>query len=118
MTPEEMEQSLGGLESKVKRIEDAQVVQGVLEHRIEDQIESLRAAIEAEFRAAEETRRMAEATARGAEATLRATENLREVVASHEERLVGVEDAMRSLFETMERFIRGLESNGHKQGNP
>jgi len=118
MTPEEIEQSLGGLESKVKRIEDAQIVQGVLERRIEDQIDSLRAAIEAEFRGAEETRRIAEATARGAEATLRATENLREVVAGHEERLVGVEDAMNALFEHMDRFIRGLESNGHKQGNP
>jgi len=125
MTPEEMGKSLGGLTSKVKHIEDAQIVQGVLERRIEDQIDSLRAAIESEFRAAEEIRRMAEATNRAADATLRATENLREVVASHEERLVGVEDrtasleaAMRSLFDHMDRFIRGLKSNGHKQDNP
>jgi len=118
MTPEDMEKSLGGLESKVKRMEDAQIVQGVLERRIEDRIESLTAA-------AEETRR-------GAEATARAAESLLQVVASHEHRLAGVEErlagledsrasmeaAMRSLFERMDRFIRGLESNGHKQDNP
>ncbi len=39
----------------------------------------------------------------------------------HEERLSGVEErqasleaAMRALFETVDRFIRGLEGNGHK----
>jgi hypothetical protein len=99
-------------------MEDAQIVQGVVERRIEDQIESLTAAIESGYRLAEETRR-------GGEATLKATESLLQVVGSHEGWMVGVEDrtpsleaAMKSLFELMDRFIRGLESNGHKQGNP
>jgi predicted nucleic acid-binding Zn-ribbon protein len=110
MTFEEMEKSLGGLVAQMKHIEDAQIVQGVLERRIEERIDSLAAA---------------------AEANNRAVEKLLEVVSAHEERLVGVEDrlaaaeerwarteaAMHALFEQMDRFIRGLGADGHK-GTP
>jgi chromosome segregation ATPase len=108
VTLEEMEKSLGGLVAQMKRIEDAQIVQGVLEHRIEERIDSLAAA---------------------AEATNSAAEKLLQVVTVHEQRLVGVEDrlaaaeerwarteaAMHALFEQMDRFIRGLGSDGHKR---
>lgn len=88
----------------MKHIEDAQIVQGVLERRIEERIEALAAA---------------------AETTNRSAETLLQVVTAHEERLVGVEDrqaemraAMQALFETIDRFIRGLGPDGHKQGTP
>lgn len=113
MTFEEMEKSLGGLTAQMKLIENAQVVQGVLEHRIDQRIEALTAA--------------AEATNRASHANHQALDKLLEIVASHEERLTGVESetatlrdgmtrmeaAMNALFEHMDRFIRGLESNGH-----
>jgi hypothetical protein len=41
MTLEEMEKSLDGLMAQMKHIEDAQILQGVLERRIEDQIDSV-----------------------------------------------------------------------------
>lgn len=112
-----MEKSLDGLVAQMKHIEDAQIVQGVLERRIEERIDSLAAA---------------------AEATNRAVDKLLQVVTVHEERLVGVEDrlaaaeerlaaaeerwarteaAMHALFEQMDRFIRGLGADGHK-GTP
>ncbi len=106
-----MEKSLGGLVAQMKHIEDAQTVQGVLERRIEEQIESLTAV---------------------AEATNRSLEKLLQVAAGHEQRLARVEDrladaderwarteaAMNALFEHMDRFIRGLGPDGHKQGTP
>lgn len=100
----------------MKRIEDAQTVQGALEHRIESRIEALAAS---------------------AELTNRAAETLLQVAARHEERLAGVEgrlvgvedqmstlrdgmatiqSAMTALFNRMDRFIRGFESNGHEKG--
>ena len=118
MTFEEMEKSLKGLVAQIKHIEDAQIVQGVLERRSEDRIESLGDRIES--------------LATAAEATNSAVEKLLQVVTVHEGRLVGVEDrlaaaeehwarteaAMHALFEQMDRFIRGLGSDGHKQGTP
>ena len=112
-----MEKSLGGRVALMKHIEDAQIVQGVLERRSEDRIESLGARIES--------------LATAAEATNSAVEKLLQIVRVHEERLVGVEDrqaaaeerwarteaAMHALFEQMDRFIRGLGSDGHK-GTP
>jgi len=110
MTFEEMEKSLGGLVAQMKHIEDAQIVQGVLEHRIEEQIESVWNRIDSLSAAAERTNS--------------SVEKLLQVVTAHEERLVGVEDrqaemqtAMKALFETIDRFIRGLGSDGHK-GTP
>jgi hypothetical protein len=104
MTFEEMEKSLKELVAQMRHIEDAQIVQGVLERRLEDRIDSLVAT---------------------AEATNRAVDRLLQVVTAHEERLVGVEDrlaameaAMKALFENIDRFIRGLGSDGHKQGKP
>jgi chromosome segregation ATPase len=116
MTLEEMEKSLGGLVAQMKHIENAQIVQGVLERRIEDQIESLGDRIDS--------------LAAAAETTNKAVEKLLQVTTAHEGRLVGVEDrlaaaeerwarteaAMHALFEQMDRFIRGLGSNGHKKG--
>jgi hypothetical protein len=103
MTFEEMEKSLGGLVAQMKHIEDAQIVQGVLERRIEERIDALAAS---------------------AEATNKAVDKLLQVVTVHEERLAGVEDrtaameaAMKALFEQMDRFLRGLGSDGHK-GTP
>jgi predicted ArsR family transcriptional regulator len=103
MTFEEMEKSLKALVAQIRHIEDAQIVQGVLERRSEDRIESLAAA---------------------AERTNSSVEKLLQVVTAHEERLVGVEDrqaemqaSMKALFETIDRFIRGLGSDGHK-GTP
>ena len=46
MTFEEMEKSLKALVAQIRHIEDAQIVQGVLERRSEDRIESLAAAAE------------------------------------------------------------------------
>ncbi len=110
MTFEEMEKSLGGLAAQMKHIENAQIVQGVLERRIEQQVESVWDRIDS--------------LAAAAQATNRAVEKLLQVVTAHEERLVGVEDrlaaneaAMKALFENMDRFIRGLGSDGHKPGN-
>ena len=118
MTFEEMEKSLGGLAAQMKHIENAQIVQGVLERRIEQQIDSLWDRIDSIVAAAE-------ATNRAVEKTNRAVEKLLQVVTAHEERLVGVEDrlaaneaAMKALFEHMDRFIRGLGSDGHKRGTP
>ncbi len=111
MTFEEMEKSLGGLAAQMKHIENAQIVQGVLERRIEQQVESVWDRIDS--------------LAAAAQATNRAVEKLLQVVTAHEERLVGVEDrlaaneaAMKALFENMDRFIRGLGSDGHKKGTP
>jgi uncharacterized protein YhaN len=105
-----MEKSLGGLVAQMKHIEDAQIVQGVLEHRIEQQIESVWDRIDL----------LATATER----TNSTVEKLLQVVTVHEERLAGVEDrtaameaAMKALFEQMDRFLRGLGSDGHK-GTP
>jgi ABC-type hemin transport system substrate-binding protein len=107
MTFEEMEKSLKGPVAQIKHIEDAQVVQGVLERRSEDRIDSLADRIDS--------------LAAAAEATNSAAEKLLQVVTVHEQRLVGVEDrtaameaAMKALFEQMDRFIRGLGSDGHK----
>jgi len=110
MTFEEMEKSLKELVAQIRHIEDAQIVQGVLERRSEDRIELLAAA---------------------AEKTNSAVEKLLQVATVHEQRLVGVEDrlaaaderwarteaAMHALFEQMDRFIRGLGPDGHK-GTP
>jgi hypothetical protein len=41
MTAEEVEKSLGRLVAQMEHIENAQIVQGVLERRIEEQIDSL-----------------------------------------------------------------------------
>lgn len=38
------------------------------------------------------------------------------IAEKHEERLNALEAAMHALFEHMDRFIRGLESDGHKGG--
>jgi len=125
MTFEEMERSLKGLVVQIKHIEDAQIVQGVLERRSEDRIESLGDRIES--------------LATAAEATNSTAEKLLQVVTSHEARLVGVEDRlagvqdrtaaaeerwarteapMHALFEQMDRFIRKLGSDGHQKGIP
>jgi len=132
MTPEDMEKSLGGLTSKVKHMEDAQIVQGVLERRIEDQIQGLTAALEFTERRTREALEVADRVAHGADALLKVAAGHEQRLAAAEERLSSAEDRLQgveervarlesgmiSLFERMDRFIRGLESNGHKQGNP
>jgi chromosome segregation ATPase len=124
MTLEEMEKSLDGLMVQMKHIEDAQIVQGVLERRIEDQIDSLADRIDS-------LADRIDSLAAAAEATNSAVDKLLQVAAGHEERLAGVEDrlaaseerwarteaAMHALFEQMDRFIRGLGADGHK-GTP
>jgi len=116
MTFEEMEKSLTGLTAQMKIIENAQIVHGALEHRIDQRIEALTEA--------------AEATNRASQANHRALDKLLEVVAIHEERLANVESesatlregltrmetAMSALFEQMDRFIRGLKPNGQGKG--
>ena len=97
MTFEEMEKSLKELVAQMRHIEDAQVVQGVLERRIEDRIDSLAAV---------------------AERTNEAVDKLLQVATIHEERLAANEAALKALLETIDRFIRGLGTDGHKQGNP
>jgi hypothetical protein len=104
MTFEEMEKSLKELVVQIRHIGDAQIVQGVLERRSEDRIDTLAAA---------------------AERTNSAAEKLLQVVTVHEQHLVGIEDrqaemrdAMKALFETIDRFIRGLGPDGHKKGTP
>ena len=97
MTYEEMEKSLKELVAQMRHIEDAQIVQGVLERRIEDRIDSLVAA---------------------AETTNEAVDKLLQVATKHEDRLTANEAALKALLETIDRFIRGLGTDGHKQGNP
>jgi hypothetical protein len=96
MTYEEMEKSLKELVAQMRHIEDAQIVQGVLERRIEDRIDSLVAA---------------------AETTNEAVDKLLQVATKHEDRLTANEAALKALLETVDRFIRGLGTDGHKQGN-
>jgi hypothetical protein len=81
----------------MRHIEDAQIVQGVLERRIGDRIDSLVAA---------------------AETTNEAVDKLLQVATKHEDRLTANEAALKALLETIDRFIRGLGTDGHKQGNP
>jgi hypothetical protein len=43
-----------------------------------------------------------------------ATKALTEVVEGHDQQLQVMQAAMTALFERMDRFIRGLETDGHK----
>ncbi len=102
MTFEEIEQSLAGIDKSLKGLRDNQEVQGAMLWRTENNLDRLEAALEH--------------LADGQASLLAATKNLSEVVASHESQSVEMRAAMHALFERMDRFIRGLESNGHKTG--
>ncbi len=88
MTFEEMEKSLLPLH-------DHQVAEGVMLHRVENNLDRLEAMVEK---------------------NTQAIEKLAEIAESHESRLQVMQAAMTALFERMDRFIRGLESDGHKGG--
>ncbi len=56
--------------------------------------------------------RVDQAVARNTEAIARNTEAIGKLA----DGMLIMQGAMRSLFERMDRFIRGLESDGHKRG--
>ncbi len=56
--------------------------------------------------------RVDQAVARNTEAIARNTEAIGKLA----DGMLTMQGAMRSLFERMDRFIRGLESDGHKRG--
>ncbi|MGH9398086.1 MAG: hypothetical protein ACRD18_14700 [Terriglobia bacterium] len=122
MTYEQIEKIVGELASHMRQIEDAQVVQGVLEHRLERRIDGLAAMIEVTNQSVQSL----------SETTLvigNAVSTLIEQAKSQEDRTAKLEDrtaelerseitmraAMEALFARMDRFIRGIEGNGHKQ---
>ena len=85
MTYEEMEKSLVALR-------DNQVVQGEVLYRLELAVE-----------------RNSEATARNSEATARNSD----AIAKLADGFLLLQAAMKGLAETVDRFIKGLETNGH-----
>jgi len=87
MTLEEMERGLKGLE-------DNATVQGAMMHRLENNLDRLEAIV-----------------AQNSEAIARNTEAIHHLANGQ----ASTQSAMHLLFERMDRFIRGLESDGHKK---
>ena len=85
--------TLGEVEVALSRLTDNQIVQGELLARLEHVVE-----------------RNAEAIARNTEAIARNTEAIERLT----DRTDVMQSAMERLFEHMDRFIRGLEGNGHR----
>jgi hypothetical protein len=88
MTMEELERGL-------KVLQDNMTVQGVMMHRIENNLDRLESDLS----------RVESLAARNSEAIEKLTDGMTIMQA-----------AMKSLFDHMDRFIRGLESDGHHRG--
>jgi len=97
MTFEQMERALNGITDKLNSITDNLAVQGQLLDRFEKQ---------SERRAEEQDERI--------RALLTIGENHERRLADTEERTRSMQAAMTSLFEHIERFIRGLGTDGHR----
>lgn len=76
-----------------KELEDSLIVQARLLDRVDRKLEDL-----ADYATGQQKR----------------IDGLLQIVESHEARLGTMQAAMTSLFEHIERFIQGLESDGHK----
>ena len=116
MTFEEMEKSLAGIEDSLKGLRDNQEVQGVMLWRMENNLDRLEAAVEQLAHGMT----LLQSAMKGLIGTV---EGLTETVEVHEkqhaedrEQMRVMQAAMTALFERMDRFIRGLESDGHKTG--
>ncbi len=116
MTLEEMERGLKGLEDNI-------TVQGTMMYRLENNMDRLEHNME---RLENNLEGLTSAVALNTEAIARNTEaigRIMEVVVRHDGAIAKLTDgmslmqaAMEKLFERMDRFIRGLESDGHKRG--
>ncbi len=109
MTFEEMEKSLAGIENSLKGLRDNQEVQGAMLWRMENNLDRLEAAVEQLAHGMT----LLQAVMKGLTETV---EGLTETVAEDREQMRVMQAAMTALFERMDRFIRGLESDGHKTG--
>jgi chromosome segregation ATPase len=116
MTFEEMELGLMGLQ-------DNMTVQGVLMHRLEIRLEDLTSVVvhnsEAIAKLAEGIIAMQAAIKSSAENLISiqaAIRTLTERIDALTDRMDVMQTSMHNLFEHMDRFIRGLESDGHKGG--
>ncbi len=107
MTLEEMERGL-------ERITDVQVVQGELLSRLGQVVAQNTEAItdntEAIARLTAAIARITEAIARITEAIAR----INEAISKLADGMIVMQAAMKGLFDHMDKFIRGLESDGHK----
>jgi len=94
--------TFGEMEKSLIALRDNQVVQGGLLGRIELAVE-----------------RNAEAIARNSEALARSSEAIAqnsEAIAKLADGFILLQAAMKGLTETVDRFIRGLETNGRRPG--
>ncbi len=94
MTFEEMERGLKGLQ-------DNMTVQGVMMHRLESNLDRLESNLEG----------LEAVVAENSAAIARNTE----AIAKLADGMMVMQAAMKSLFDHIERFIRGLETDGHKR---
>ncbi len=94
MTFEEMEHGLKGLQ-------DNMTVQGVMMHRLENNLDRLEGNLD----------RLEAVVAQNSEAIARNTEAIHHLADGQ----ASMQSAMHSLFEQIDRFIRGLGSDGHKR---
>ena len=95
MTLEEMERGF-------KVLQDNMTVQGVIMHRIENNLDRLESNLG----------RLEVMVGQNSEAIARNTE----AIARLADGMAVMQAAMKSLFDHMDRFIRGLESDGHRGG--
>jgi ABC-type transporter Mla subunit MlaD len=114
MTFEEMEHGLKGLQ-------DNMTVQGVMMNRVGNNLDRLEAVVAENSAAIARNTEVVAKLADGMIAIQGATKALTEVVEGHEQQLQTrdqqlqiMQAAMTALFERMDRFIRGLETDGHK----
>lgn len=82
-------------DAKIERLADFQVVQGALLDRLENVVAG-----------------NSDAIAHLSESMHEMRDNMRVM----QDNMQVMQDAMRALFERMDRFIRGLEGNGHRPG--
>jgi uncharacterized coiled-coil protein SlyX len=107
MTFEEVERGLKGLQ-------DNMTVQGVMMNRLENNLDRLEAVVAENSAAIARNTEVVARLADGMIAIQGATKALTEVVEGHGQQLQVMQAAMTALFERMDRFIRGLETDGHK----
>jgi methyl-accepting chemotaxis protein len=122
VTPEEMEQS-------VNELRDNQVVQGQLLHRVEGRFDRIELIVERNALAIQQNTQAIGKLADGMEhlqAAIRAVtqtvEGLVEKVGGLADRIVVLESVVQrvaksveGLTKTVDRFIRGMEGNGHRR---